>query len=233
MTTLHRRSHTHPASGRALAYLEAAPTLAPAAGGTPLLLFLHGARDRGSDLDLLLRWAPPRLVAEAAETADLPYHFAAPQIPAGSTWPEYADELLGLIDHLTTQRANIDPARVLLAGFSLGAAGAWRIAAQHPRRFAGLVVVSGRLAVDADLDALATVPVWAFHGARDDKLPAAEYEPALAQLRERGAAPQHTLYLHGDHFIGERAFAEPDLLAWLLSLRAAPAAPALAGAAAG
>ena len=200
-----------------LPFLHARPA-GPATAPAPLLLFLHGGRDRGDDLDLLLRWAPPK---QAAERTDLPYHFVAPQIPVDTTWPEHVDALLTLVDHLVAT-AHVDPRRIVLAGFSLGATGAWQIASQHPQRFAGLVAVSGRVTESVNLAALANTPAWVFHGRRDDKLPSVDTERAIAQLRSRGGSVRYTLYPEGDHFIGDQAFADGGLQDWLLSRRSEP-----------
>lgn len=201
---------------RYLLALNASPKPAPA------LLFLHGARDRGDDLDLLLRWAPPKLVADAP---DLPYHFIAPQLPEGATWPERADDLLSLVD-LLARSGTVDPARVVIAGFSLGAAGAWEIAARHPGRFAGLVAVSVRVPDTARPEDLHGLPVRVFHGGSDDKLPVAAIEAHVEALRAQGNPVDYTVYPDGDHFIAERAFTDPGLEGWLLARRRTAAAPA-------
>lgn len=215
MSLLFRRTPTPGAGAVTLPHLDAPPLPAPA-GPAPLLLFLHGGRDRGDDLDLLLRWAPPRQIAEQQER---PYRFIAPQIPADSTWPEHEAALLALID-ASVADGTVDPRRIVLAGFSLGAAGAWQIVSRHPARFAGLIAVSGRLGPGHDLNALARVPTWVFHGRRDDKLPVTELEPELTQLRLRDADLRYTLYPQGDHFIADQAFSERGLQEWILARRA-------------
>lgn len=197
-----------------LPFLHGRPT-SRAAEGAPLLLFLHGARDRGADLSLLLRWAPPTLYAAASER---PLHFVAPQIPADTTWPQHRDAVLALLDHLIA-REGVDPSRVLLAGFSLGAAGAWDLAAHHPERFAGLVAVSGRLPPGLDHAALATVPAWVVHGGRDDKVPLAEAEAGVAALRAEGGRVDWLVHPQGDHFIADAAYGDPRLHQWLLDRR--------------
>lgn len=181
----------------------------------PAVLFLHGARDRGSDLDLLLRWAPPKQVAESAA---LPYHFIAPQLPEGATWPDRADDVLSLVDVLIDAGA-LDPARLVIAGFSFGAAGAWEIAARHPGRFAGLVAVSGRVPDTVKPQDLRGLPVRIFHGGSDDKLPVSAIEAHVEALRSQGNPVAYTLYPEADHFIADRAFADPELESWLLTRR--------------
>lgn len=106
----------------------------------PLVLFLHGARDRGNDLNVLLKWGLPHFVDVSTS---LPYFFAAPQLPLEQTWVDRESDVIALLDELIASQP-IDSSRVILSGFSLGTAGAWHIAASHPGRFAGLVAVSGR-----------------------------------------------------------------------------------------
>ncbi|KAF0815118.1 hypothetical protein IGB42_00195 [Andreprevotia sp. IGB-42] len=201
----------------ALPYLFAQPVPQPGQAA-PLVVFLHGAKDRGNDLSKLLAWGFPQLVSEATT---LPYYWLALQIPADTTWPEWQPQLFALIDQLTATHA-IDRDRIILSGFSLGSAGTWQIGSEHAERFAGLVVVSGRLpeAVgDAGLARLKHTPVWVFHGGKDDKVPAAGAEAAAAALSALGGDVRFTLIPDGDHFIAEAAYGNPELQQWLLTQR--------------
>jgi predicted peptidase len=192
-----------------LPYLFAA---SPRGSGAPLVVFLHGAKDRGEDPAKLLAWGFPKFVAGSGP---LPYHWLALQIPEGTAWPEWQGELFDLIDVLHPEhRAH----RVVLSGFSLGSAGAWRIAAERPDRIAGLVVVSGRKpdAIGTGIPAgLEGVPVWIAHGERDDKAPVEGAVATYAALRDLGAPVRLDLYPDGDHFIADEAYASADLQAWL------------------
>jgi predicted peptidase len=199
-------------------YLYGGPA-AERAAGAPLLVFLHGARDRGGDLNLLLRWSPPK--ALNAATA-LPYHFVAPQLPADTTWVDHAPAVLQLIDAVANE-VGADPSRVVIAGFSLGSAGAWHLASKHPSRFAGLVSVSSRIDESLDFQALSVLPIWIFNGGRDDKLPAGQTDQAIAALRQHGGEVRHTHYPQADHFISEEAYGNAELNAWISSRQAQPA----------
>jgi predicted peptidase len=86
----------------------------------PLILFLHGAGERGSDLNKVKSLGPPKLVAEGKE---MPFIIVSPQVPERSTWdPEALDALLG---EIIGQYA-VDEARIYLTGVSMGGAGTWR-----------------------------------------------------------------------------------------------------------
>ncbi|MDR3427490.1 prolyl oligopeptidase family serine peptidase [Silvimonas sp.] len=204
--TIEHYSHTF--SRATLPYLFARP--ASPSTRAPLVVFLHGAKDRGNDLGKLLAWGFPKFVA--AQTA-LPYYWLALQIPEETTWPDWQAELLGLIDQLALQHA-IRPEQVVLSGFSLGSAGAWQIASEHPERFAGLVVVSGRVP-QIDLSRLVDTPVRVFHGGQDDKVPPDQSASAVDTLLALGGNAQFTLIPEGDHFIADEVYGNAQLQQWL------------------
>jgi predicted peptidase len=211
--------HQYATARGSLPYLfRKADVLANAHNGkTPLVVFLHGAKDRGNDLSLPLGWGFPKFASAADK---LPYNFLALQIPPETTWPEWREELFALIDTLTGIHA-IDAERVVLSGFSLGSAGTWLIGSAHPERFAGLVVVSGKLpeAVDARrLAALQDTPVQVFHGGKDDRAPLGDAENAVGILRALHASVSFTVIPDGDHFIADRVYGDPDLQSWLANI---------------
>jgi len=211
MTIEHRTSHH---SSGSLPYLFA-PSDAnhqPA----PLVLFLHGARDRGEDLNLLLKWGLPRFV-DASDT--LPYFFAAPQLPEGQTWVERELDVIALLEYLTGSES-IDPSSVILTGFSLGTAGAWQIASSYPHLFAGLVAVSGRLPQTLEISQLAALKetaIQVFHGAKDDKTPLQDTQKIVDTLNTLGVKVDFTVFPDGDHFIADEVYGDPKLQQWLVS----------------
>jgi predicted peptidase len=214
--------HKYATSRGTLPYLfrkaDAAPQASPVSTA-PLVVFLHGAKDRGNDLSLPLSWGFPKFAAAADK---LPYNFLALQIPPETTWPEWREELFTLIDLLAEAHA-VDPDRVVLSGFSLGSAGTWLIGSAYPERFAGLVVVSGRLpeGINADrLAALQNTPVQVFHGGRDDKAPLGDAENAVGILRTLHAPVSFTLIPEGDHFIADLVYSDPALQSWLANIPA-------------
>lgn len=181
----------------------------------PLVVFLHGGRDRGDDPGKLLSWGFPRRVAE---TKSLPYYFLALQIPLDATWPEWRNELFDLIDQLATCHP-IDLDRVILTGFSLGSAGVWEIGIEHAARFAGLVVVSGQppsALAESGLARLRDTPVWVFHGEQDEAIPVAGVVAAVKALQELNAPVNFTPLPNADHFIADEVYADPALQEWIV-----------------
>jgi predicted peptidase len=181
----------------------------------PLVLFLHGARDRGTDINLLLKWGLPLFVDESSP---LPYFFAAPQLPEGQTWVDRESDVIALLDNLIASQP-IDPSRIVISGFSLGTAGAWHIAASHPGRFAALVAVSGRVpkTLEANqLAALKEIPIQIFQGAKDEKLSIEDTQQIVDTLRGLGGTVDFTVLPEGDHFIADEVYSDPKLQQWLI-----------------
>jgi predicted peptidase len=192
------------------------PVSADANQPVPLVLFLHGARDRGTDLNVLVKWGLPRFVDSSAP---LPYVFAAPQLPEGQTWVDRESDVIALLDDLIASQP-IDPSRVIISGFSLGTAGAWHIAASHPDRFAGLVAVSGRVPTtleETQLAALKEIPIQIFQGGKDEKLSVEDTQSIVDTLRGLGGTVNFTLLPEGDHFIADEVYSDPKLQQWLIS----------------
>jgi predicted peptidase len=179
-----------------------------------LVVFLHGAKDRGDDLSKLLSWGFPKFVAQAEE---LPYHWLAIQIPEETTWPDWQEELFSLVDVLYPEHG---ASSVTLSGFSLGSAGAWRIAAAHPERVSALAIVSGKLpdtVTPAVLSGLEHVPTWIFHGGQDGKTPVSQAIAAYEILQQIGTPSRLTLIPDGDHFIADKVYGSKAIQLWLAS----------------
>jgi predicted peptidase len=205
-----------------LRYLLAVPKAVAPAAGWPLVLFLHGAGERGNDLGLVAKHGIPRL---CREREDVPFVAASPQLPAGETWTPYVRDLLALLDEVAASRP-VDPGRVLLTGVSMGGNGCWYLASRHPDRFAAVAPVCGyglpSQGFPDRVRALVHTPVWTFHGARDDVVPCSATSSLVEALRACGGSPRFTLYADADHDSWTRTYADPAFLDWLLAQRRDP-----------
>ena len=100
----------------------------------PVILFLHGAGERGDNIDLLKKWGPPRIVEKKQE---FPFIVISPQCPKNRGWE--SAKLLPLVEH-TLKALNADPDRVYVTGLSMGGYGTWDIVAASPHRFAAGII---------------------------------------------------------------------------------------------
>ena len=103
----------------------------------PLMLFLHGAGERGSDVERVKKHGPPRLVARRKA---FPFVVVSPQCPEGERWKP--DTLTALLDDVVS-RYRIDEDRVYVTGLSLGGFGTWALAGEDPGRFAAIAPICG------------------------------------------------------------------------------------------
>jgi predicted peptidase len=177
----------------------------------PLVLFLHGSGERGTDLKALEGQGLPKLAAGRS----FPFILVAPQIPEGEVWNE--EPLTYLLDELETTLW-IDSDRIYLTGISMGAFGAWDLAVATPDRFAALLVISGG-GNPVEICQLKDVPVWIVHGRQDDVIPVS-WSEALGQRLERcGGNVKVTVYPDAGHDAWSRAYEDPAVLEWLLAQR--------------
>jgi predicted peptidase len=203
----------------AVNYLVFAPPRCRAQGRErwPLLLFLHGSGERGRRLSLVAKHGPPKIVRERRE---FPFLMVAPQCPAGQVWSN--DVVMALLDEVLA-RYRIDPRRVYLTGLSLGGYGTWSLASAHPERWAAVAPICGGgdptavlLAEGARLRALRKLPIWAFHGGRDDVVKLEESQRMVSAFQAVGGTPRLTIYPEAGHDSWTAAYNDPALYAWLL-----------------
>ncbi|MFD8753307.1 prolyl oligopeptidase family serine peptidase [Kitasatospora sp. NPDC059577] len=181
-------------------------------GPWPLLLFLHGALERGEDPAVLATHGPVRQITEGAR---LPFVVVAPQCPAHSSWVAELSALAGLVEEVGRE-FRIDPDRRYVTGLSMGGTGSWALAARYPHRFAAAVPVCGSWLPES-APRLATVPVWTFHGEEDEVIPFAHTERLVDALRELGAPVRFTRYPGVGHDSWTRTYDDPEVYAWLLA----------------
>lgn len=183
----------------------------------PLMIFLHGSGERGDDLSRVKVHGPPKV---ADRDSAFPFVLVSPQLPAALNW-DLAKLAALLDDSIATLR--IDPARIYLTGLSLGGHAIWRWAAAEPWRFAAIAPVAGRGDPESAC-ALKTMPVWAFHGDRDDVVPPEGSFAMARAIRVCGGQPLLTIYPDLGHNSWDPAYDDPALYLWLLRERR-PAPP--------
>jgi predicted peptidase len=203
----------------------------------PVILFLHGAGERGSDglrptqvgLGSAIRFAPERVPAVVV----------FPQAPLEERWIGLPAE--AAMDALAQASAEFhgDPERTYLTGLSLGGFGTWHLALLHPHTFAALVPVCSGIVPHGSASSvrqspltqaagdpyrftaeqLHHLPVWMFHGADDDVIFPSESRSMQAALQVAGGKVRYTEYPKTGHNAWDRAYAEADLWTWLFQQR--------------
>ena len=182
----------------------------------PLMLFLHGAGERGSDLNKVKVHGPPKVV----ESRNLPFIIVSPQCPTGQWWPAKVEVLKGLIDEIE-ENYNVDSQRVYLTGLSMGGFGTWTMACTYPDIFAAIAPICGG-GQPYIADRLKDVPVWAFHGAKDNVVPMRRSQEMVDAVNRAGGHAKLTIYPNAGHDAWTETYNNPELYKWFLSHKKGP-----------
>jgi len=178
----------------------------------PVLLFLHGAGERGDNLALVKVHGPPKLIAQGQQ---FPFIVVAPQCPANGWWRP--DVLATLLDEIE-RRYRVDRRRIYVTGISMGGFGTWALALEYPQRFAAIAPICGGGHWWA-VAGIKHVPAWVFHGKKDSVVPCARSEEMVAALRKCGGNVKFTVYPKADHDSWTVTYENPELFRWLLRQR--------------
>ncbi len=225
------RVFTNPA-GAKLPYRWLAPASLEAGRKYPVVLFLHGAGERGNNNSAQLTHGT-KLYLEPANRTKFPCFVVAPQCPAGKQWvdmpwggdkgtqpPQPSEPMklaIELLDSLP-KSLPVDLDRIYVTGLSMGGYGTWDLITRFPERFAAAVPVCG--GGDAQVAARAAkVPVWAFHSDDDGVVKVIRTRNMLAAMRKAGGQPKYFEYFGLGHGSWGRAYSEPELLPWMFTQR--------------
>jgi len=190
----------------------------------PLMLFLHGAGERATNLAKVTVHGPPKIVKSRP---DFPFILVSPQCPEGETWSN--DTLLTLLDELIS-KYKVDTNRVYLTGLSMGGYGTWSLGTQYPERFAAIAPICGGgetiqllLASPRKAAALKSLGVWAFHGAKDPVVPLEESERMINALKKVGVKDvKLRIYPEAQHDSWSETYQNDELYEWFLEHKRQP-----------
>jgi len=202
------------ASGRIAYLLYIPPDYAKATEPWPLVLFLHGAGERGEDLEKVKKHGPPKLAARGKQW---PFICVSPQCPAKSWWPKETEALKTLLDDVAA-RYHVDTDRVYLTGLSMGGFGTWALAIDQPNRFAAIAPICGK-GDPKKVAAIKDVPTWVFHGGKDKLVPLKASQVMVEALKAAGAAPKFTVYPDAGHDSWTATYNSAEFWKWLLAQR--------------
>jgi predicted peptidase len=177
----------------------------------PLIVFLHGAGERGDNLEMVKKHGPPKLIELGR---DFPFIVVSPQCPNDLWWPQQVDMLSALLDDIE-KRYRVDRDREYLTGLSMGGFGTWSWACAEPNRFAAIAPICGggeRYLAPR----LKKTPTWVFHGAKDEVVPLARSEEMATALKKAGGDVKLTVYPDATHDSWSVTYDNPELYEWFL-----------------
>jgi predicted peptidase len=177
----------------------------------PLILFLHGSGESGSDIEKVKMHGPPKLVAGGKE---FPFIIVSPQAPTSRIgWQ--VETLNTLLDDVI-QKYSVDQDRVYLTGLSMGGFGTWTLASANPERFAAIAPICGG-GQPFMARRLKNVPAWVFHGGKDPTVPVKMSEDMVDALKSAGGDVKLTIYPDAGHDSWTATYDNPELFTWFLA----------------
>jgi len=205
----------------------------------PIILFLHGSGERGSDGLLQTDVGLPHAIR--MDRSRFPTIVVIPQCFADHRWtqPEMEEMALAALTAATREFKG-DTKRTYLTGLSMGGFGSWYFAAKYPGKFAAVVPICGGIVIPESLrqkfpemtknsypddpksyaevaQKIGKTPVWIFHGSADDTVPVDGSRKLHDALKAAGGDVHYTEYPGIGHDSWDKAYAEPELMPWLLS----------------
>lgn len=178
----------------------------------PLVFFLHGSGERGTDLELVKYHGLPKVIDQGR---DFPFIAVAPQCPFEERWMYQVAKLDKIYaEILANYRVKKD--QIYLTGMSNGGQGTWAWALAHPERFAAIIPVCGR-SFPEDAGRIKHLPIKVFHGAEDDVVPLEWSTKMVEALKAAGADVELTVYPGVGHDSWSMTYTRPELYEWLLA----------------
>jgi len=217
-------------TGETFPYRMKAPQFPAAGKKYPLILFLHGSGECGTDNLAQIKAGVPALMSTLLKTPE-PVMVVAPQCQAGNRWvkrlamrEDYAasrepapalEVALEICRYLVAER-QADPDRLYITGLSLGGFGTWDAIQREPALFAAAIPVCGGGDIRR-VQEIKKMPIWIFHGTEDKNVPVGCSRRMAEALKLAGHSHvRYTEYEKADHFIWDRVYADPKVIGWLL-----------------
>lgn len=192
----------------------------------PLVIFLHGSGERGSDNEAQLKWGVQNFATDK-NMVEHPAIVIAPQCPLNQSWSNFTRPdmklqstpskpmqlVIELIKQLETKMP-IDTNRIYITGLSMGGYGTFDAIERYTNLFAAAVPVCG--GGDVSLaPTIAHLPIWMFHGSEDPAVKTIYSVDMNAALMKAGAHPGLTIYPETGHFSWLAAYSDEHMMNWL------------------
>ena len=211
-------------SGDTLPYRFLKPRNVEGGKTYPLIIFLHGAGERGNDNEKNIKHIKD-LVLNNGNRGKFPCYVIAPQCPEKLKWIEsynsvFTDrpakpmqQFITLLEKILKENA-IDPNRIYITGLSMGGFGTWDLIARYPNKFAAAVPICGG-GDEKTAPKIKHIPIWAFHGAKDNTVPPEKSRKMIKALQDAGGSPGYCEYPDVEHPSWYQAYKDPYLFVWL------------------
>jgi predicted peptidase len=218
------------AAGQTLPYRFLKPEKIEPGETYPLVLFLHGAGERGADNTQQIVYFAAELI-KPENRQKQPCFVVCPQCPTECRWvevdwgrashtmPEKPSVPLGLalelVDKLAAEMP-VDRSRIYVTGLSMGGFGTWDAIQRRPGFFAAAIPICGG-GDAAEAPKLKDLPLWAFHGDQDASVMPSRTTTMIEAIRQAGGLPKMTIYPGVPHNSWDRTYANPEVWAWLFA----------------
>jgi predicted peptidase len=218
--------------GTVVRYRWSAPEKIEAGKTYPLVLFLHGAGERGTDNTAQLKHGVQAILKDA-EKLGQPIFLIAPQCPPGRWWSPAsletgtlteADKPNALLDAVldltkeTEKKFPVDPKRFYVTGISMGGFATWDVLGRVPKRIAAAIPICG--GGDPELvKRYDDIPIWTFHGEADPTVPVRTTQMMIAALEKAGGKPKVTYYPDVLHDSWTQTYDNVEVIRWLFEQR--------------
>ncbi|MFK7912251.1 MAG: prolyl oligopeptidase family serine peptidase [Akkermansiaceae bacterium] len=180
----------------------------------PLVIFLHGSGERGSDNEKQMDGRPEKFTSEK-NLSKRPCIVIAPQCPSGQHWTngDLVQAVLSLTKDIT-KNMPVDEDRIYLSGFSMGGYGTWALLADSPKTFAAAIPISGG-ANPSIANKIKNIPIWNFHGDADNAVAVNNSRTIIEALEKAKAKIKYTEYKGAGHSICRKVLSDEKVMEWL------------------
>jgi predicted peptidase len=183
----------------------------------PLILFLHGAGERGDDGERPVKQGIGNAIKFKGGEKNFPFFVIFPQCRTGKNWQAGgldANRALGMLDEVQKEY-KIDGQKLYLTGLSMGGFGTWSLAAADPKRWAAIVPICGA-GDPSKAEAIKDIPCWAFVGSNDSPKLVQGTRDMVAAMKKAGGEPRFSEFPYVGHNSWDPAYVTPELYPWLL-----------------
>jgi predicted peptidase len=184
----------------------------------PLILFLHGAGERGDDGQAPVLQGIGNAIKFKGKEKSFPFFVIFPQAAKGGNWQAKGPDAKRALAMLAETQKNykIDDKRLYLTGLSMGGFGTWSLAAAYPDKWAAIVPICGG-GDPATAEKIKDIPCWCFCGDKDSPMLLNGCRNMIKALKDAGAQPRYSEFPYVGHNSWDSAYVTPELYPWLLS----------------